>query len=158
MENEKILLERHRKRDYTVRYESKRYFWAGAKGNIISKVYVPREVYDYLAMSTSCLKNGELIVSANTPKELKEELDNEIYEKEEQEANSLTREDVEKILKGNMASMKSALEKVTSFSAKQFVLDVAKEMKLSNVNKQKFIKDWYGTELPLEDLFELDEE
>ena len=109
-------------------------------------------------MSTNCLKNGELIVSANTPKELKEELDNEIYEKEEQEANSLTREDVEKILKGNMASMKSALEKVTSFSAKQFVLDVAKEMKLSNVNKQKFIKDWYGTELPLEDLFELDEE
>jgi hypothetical protein len=158
MENQKVLLERHRKRDYTVRFENKRYFWAGAKGNIISKVLVPREVYDYLAMSSNCLKNGELIVSANTPKELKEDLDSEIYEKEEQEANALTRDDVEKILKGNMAYMKSALEKITSFSTKQFVLDVAKDMKLSNVNKQKFIKDWYGTELSLEDLFELDEE
>lgn len=54
--------------------------------------------------------------------------------------------------------MKSALEKITSFSTKQFVLDIAKEMKISNVNKQKFLKDWYGTDLPLEDLFELDEE
>lgn len=158
MENEKILLERHRKRDYTVRFEGKRYFWAGAKGNIISKVSVPREVYDYLAMSTNCLTNGELIVSSTTSKDLKEELDNEIYEREKLEANSLTREEVEKILKGNMAYMKSSLEKVTSFSTKQFVLDVAKEIKISNVNKQKFIKDWYGTELPLEDLFELDEE
>lgn len=158
MENQKVLLERHRKREYTVRFENKRYFWAGAKGNIISKVLVPREVYDYLAMSTNCLKNGELIVSSNTPKELKEELDNEIYEKDEQEANALTREDVEKILKSTLPSMKVALEKITSFSTKQFILDIAKEIKISNVNKQKFIKDWYGTELPLEDLFELDEE
>lgn len=158
MENQKVLLERHRKREYTVRFENKRYFWAGAKGNIISKVYVPREVYDYLAMSTNCLKNGELIISSNTPTELKEELDNEIYEKDEQEANALTREDVEKILKGSLPNMKTALEKITSFSTKQFILDIAKEIKISNVNKQKFIKDWYGTELPLEDLFELDEE
>ena len=158
MENQKVLLERHRKRDYTVRFENKRYFWAGAKGNIISKVLVPREVYDYLAMSSNCFKNGELIVSPTLPEEFREELNSEIYEREEHEANSLTRGDVEKILKGNMAYMKSALEKITSFSTKQFVLDIAKEMKISNVNKQKFLKDWYGTDLLLEDLFELDEE
>lgn len=158
MENQKVLLERHKKRDYTVRYEGKRWFWSGAKGDIISKVLVPREVYDFLAMSTNCIKNGELIPSKSMPEELREELYSEVYEIEEQEANALTREDVEKILKGNMSYLKSSLEKITSFSTKQFVLDVAKEIKITNVNKQKFIKDWYGTELPLEDLFEIDVE
>lgn len=152
---EKIILERHRKRDYTVRFEGKRYFWASAKGNIISKVVVPREVYDYLAMSTTCFKDGELILSKDVSNELREELENEIYEKDEHEANSLTREDVEKILKGNLAYMKSNLEKITSKSTKQFVLDTAKELQISNVNKQKFIKEWYETELPLEDLFDI---
>lgn len=154
---EKIILERHRRRDYTVRFEGKRYFWASAKGNIISKVAVPREVYDYLAMSTNCFKNGELIISRDISEELKEELENEIYEKEEHLANSLTREDVEKILKGTIPNLKSNLEKITAPSTKQFVLDIAKELKITNVNKQKFIKEWYGTELPLEDLFEIGE-
>lgn len=158
MENEKILLERHKKRDYTVRYDNKRYYWADAKGQIVAKVGVPREVYDYLNMSTNCLKNGELILSKNISPELKEDLESEMYEKEEQEANSLTREEVEKILKGNMNYMKTSLEKVTSMTTKQFVLDIAKEIKLNNSNKQKFIKDWYGTEMSLEDLFEIGEE
>lgn len=154
MDNERVLLERHKSRDYTVRYDNKRYFWSGSKGNIISKVYVPREVYDYLAMSTNCLKKGELIVSKDTPKELKEDLDNEIYEKEECEANSLTREDVEKMLKGSASNIKKALDKITSFTTKQFVLDVAKDMKIDNSSKQKLIRDWYGTELSIEELFE----
>lgn len=154
MENERVLLERHKGRDYTVRYDNKRYFWSGAKGNIVSKVYVPREVYDYLAMSTNCFKKGELIISKSTPKELKEDLDNEIYEREEFEANSLTREDVEKILKGNTSSIKKSLDKITSFSTKQFVLDVARDMKIDNSSKQKLIRDWYGTELSIEELFE----
>lgn len=153
---EKIILERHRKRDYTVNFNGKRYYWASAKGTIVSKVSVPREVYDYLAMSTNCFKHGELIISKTISPELKEELKEEIYEKEEQEANSLTRDDVEKLLKGNIKNMETELEKVTSDSTKRFVLDIAKEIKISNVNKQKFIKDWMGTELPLEDLFDIE--
>lgn len=153
---EKIILERHKKRDYTVWHDGKRYYWASAKGSIVSKVPVPRTTYDYLAMSTNCFKNGELIIAKMNAPELVEELKEEIYEKEEQEANSLTREEVEKILKGTIPAMKSELEKITSETTKTFVLDVAKEIKINNATKQKFLKDWIGTELPLEDLFEME--
>lgn len=154
--DEKVILERHKKADYTVWHDGKRYYWAGAKGHVISQVPVPREVYDYLAMSTGCLKNGELIISKKLAPELQEELNDEIFEKEEQEANSLTRDDIEKLLKGTIPQLKAGLDKITSETTKQFVLDVAKEIKLSNANKQKLIKDWLGTELPIEDLFEME--
>lgn len=155
---EKIILERHKKRDYTVWFDKKKYFWASAKGNIVSKVNVPREVYDYLAMSTNCFKNGELILAKATSPELTEELVDEIFEREQQEANSLTREEVEKILKGTVKAMEEELSKITSDTTKTFVLDVAKEIKMSNANKQKFIRDWIGTEISIEDLFEVDAE
>lgn len=151
---EKIILERHKKRDYTVWFDKKKYFWASAKGNIVSKVNVSREVYDYLAMSTNCFKNGELILASTTSPELTEELVDEIFEKELQEANSLTREQVEKILKGTVKGMEEELAKITSDTTKTFVLDVAKEMKITNANKQKFIRDWMGTEISIEDLFD----
>ena len=154
---EKVILERHKKREYIVWHEGKRYFWAAAKGSIISKVPVPRATYDYLAMSTNCFKNGELLIGQVNSPELVEELKEEIFEKEEQEANSLTREEVEKMLKGSIPAMKEGLEKITSETTKVFVMDIAKEIKINNATKQKALKEWFGTELPTEDLFETEE-
>lgn len=153
---DKIILERHKKSDYSVWHDAKRYFWAGSKGNIVSKVNVPREVYDYLAMSTDCFKDGELILGTNLNPELKEELKEEIFEKEETDANSLTKEDIEKFLKGTIPAMKAELDKITSDSTKQFVLDVAKELKINNASKQKMIKEWYGfgEEISIEEIFD----
>ena len=56
MDNDKVVLARYRKGDYVVNDPTtrKRYFWAGSKGNMISKLSVPRETFDWLAMSTTC--------------------------------------------------------------------------------------------------------
>ena len=49
--------------------------------------------------------------------------------------------------------MTSELEKVTSDSTKRFVYEVAKEIELESSAKQKFIKEWLGTQLTIEELF-----
>lgn len=150
---EKVVLERHKASEYVVNYENKAYVWAGSKGKIISKKEVPYSVYEYLTMFTHCFKDGELIVQAKTEKE-KEELLEDFYEKDEYEANALKKDEVIKLLQGNLNKMKSELNKITSQTTKQFVIDVAKEIKIENSNKQKFLKEWIGSELSIEDIFE----
>lgn len=149
-----VILERHKPSEYVVNHEGKRYVWAGSKGNKVGTRTVASEVFDYLSMFTTCFIDGELVISAKTPnaKEIKEEM----YGKEEYEANALTKEEVITILKGNMKKMESELKKITSESTKKYVLDVAKEIKLDNYNKQKFIKEWIGYELSIEDLFDIE--
>lgn len=153
---ESILLERHHKSEFTVNYEGKRYVWAGSKGNMISKKAVPRDVYDYLAMFTTTFKDGELIISESQPKETVEELKDNMYEKEDYEANALTKDTVIKILKGTVKNMEKELNKITSDTTKRFVLSVAKEIGLDNFTKQKFIKEWLGFSASIEELFDMD--
>ena len=52
MDNDKVVLARYRKGDYVVNDPTtrKRYFWAGSKGNMISKLSVPRETFDWSEM------------------------------------------------------------------------------------------------------------
>lgn len=146
-----ITLERHKKSEYVVNHEGKRYAWAGAKGNLVGKKDVPTGVYDYLQMFTSCFSDGELIVKAR--KDEDQSLLADMYEKDKYDVNGLTQEQVVAILKGTIKNMEAELGKVTSSTTKQFVLQVAKEIKLDNATKQKFIKEWLGSELPIEDLF-----
>ena len=40
---------------------------------------------------------------------------------------------------------------------KRFVLDVAKEIKIESAAKQRFIKEWLGTELTIEELFPVEQ-
>ena len=63
---EKVTLVRYKNTDYTVNYENKRYFWAGSRGNIVSKKDVPLDVYEWLAMNTYTLRNGELVLDKST--------------------------------------------------------------------------------------------
>ena len=149
---EKVILERHKVGDYIINFENKSYIVPSSKGNIIGKKEVPYSVYEYLTMFTTCFKDGELVISAKDEKE-KEELLEDFYGKEEYEVNALTKEEVSKLLSGNLKKMEAELNKITSDTTKRFILDVAKEIKIENATKQRFIKEWLGLELPIEDIF-----
>lgn len=148
---EKVILARYKNTDYTVNYENKRYLWAGSRGNIVSKKEVPLEVYEWLTMNTTAIKKGELVLDKSN--ENIEELKENIYEIEEYEVNSISKEEIKKLLEGNYKKMESEFKKITVDSTKRFILDVAREIKLESAAKQKFIKEWMGTELTIEELF-----
>ncbi|EGT3606916.1 hypothetical protein FKF97_10965 [Clostridium perfringens] len=150
---EQVILERHRPTPYTVNYENKKYEWLGSKNGVPSTKKVKREVYDFLAMGTSALESGKLILGKIMSEELKEELLEEIPDVEKYEINALTKEDVEKMLKGNLKTMEKAFSEIEESSTKQFIYKIAKEMKIENSNKQKMIKDLIGSDLSIEELF-----
>ena len=151
---EKVILARHKSTDYTVKYENKKYVWAGSRGNIISRKEIPYDVYEWLTMHTLTLRNGELVLDKANEKI--EELKENIYEIEEYEVNSISKEEIKKILEGNFKKMESELKKITADSTKRFVLDVAREIGLESSAKQKFLKEWLGTELTIEELFPME--
>lgn len=153
MEEKNIILERHKSNSYTVIHpETKRkYTWAGCKGSRVGSRAIPEEVYNYLADFTTCFSKGELIISPKNSEV--EELKNELTDIEEYENNAMSKDDVIALLKGNMKKMEAELNKVTSATTKKFVMEVAKEIKLENSSKQKFLKEWTGSKLSIEDLF-----
>lgn len=151
---ESVVLIRNKNIPYTVNYEGKRYLWAGSKGTMISKKPVPIEVYDYLASFTSTFQNGDLVVdpASEQAKELKDNiLDTEAYE-----VNGISKDEVIELLKGNLKKMESEFNKITSDSTKRFVMSIAKEIKVTNSTKQKFLKDWTGNTLSIEDIFDIE--
>lgn len=149
---ENVLLERHRLGNYIINHEGKSYIIPGSKGSIVGKKEVPYSVYEYLTMFTTCFKNGELLIVAKD-EDQKEALLENMYESEDYKINGLTKEEVTAILQGNYKKMESELNKITNNSTKSFVLEVAKEIKISSAAKQKFIKDWVGSTLSIEDIF-----
>ena len=140
---EKVVLARYKNTDYTVNYENKRYVWYGSKGNIISKKEVPIDIYEWLTMHTYTFQNGELVLDSSN--ENLEELKENIYEIDEYKVNSISKEDIAKLLNGNFKKMESELNKIEADSTKRFVLDVAREIGLESAAKQRFIKEWLGT-------------
>ena len=152
---EKVILARYKQSDITVSYENKRYVWAGSKGDIVSKKAIPVEAYEWLASQTSTLKDGELVLDKSN--ENIEELKENIYEIEEYEVNSLSKEEIKKLLEGNIKKMKAELEKIEVETTKSFIMSVAREIKLESSAKQKFLKEWLGTELTIEELFPVEE-
>lgn len=148
---EKVVLARYKNTDYTVNYENKRYVWYGSKGSIISKREVPMDVYEWLTMNTFALQNGELVLDSSN--ENLEELKENIYEIEEYEVNSISKDDIAKLLNGNFKKMESELNKIEADSTKRFVLEVAREIGLESSAKQRFRKEWLGSELTIEELF-----
>lgn len=148
---EKVTLLRHRGTEYVVNYENKKYVWPPSKGNIISKKDVPMDVYEWLTSYTTAFRFGELVLDKTN--ENIDELKEHIYEIEDYEVNSISKDEIKKILEGNFKKMESELNKIKLDSTKRFVLDVAKEIKIESAAKQRFIKEWLGTELTIEELF-----
>ena len=157
MDNDKVVLARYRKGDYVVNDPTtrKRYFWAGSKGNMISKLSVPRETFDWLAMSTTCLSKSSLVVVEDKDKE---EL-NYTTDLEQLTNNVHTREEIEKILTGNYKAMEKKLNEITNVDEKKFVLEVAKELKIDSSTKRAFIVKWAGIEgLSTDEIFSSEDE
>ena len=149
---EKVVLERRKNTKYTVNFENKKYVWAGSKGTMANKKEVPSDLYDYLAMFTTCLKKGELVLVEKTDED-KERVE-QLPDKDEYLANSLSKEKIIEILKSkSIKVMQTELNKVTADSTKRFVLEIAKEIKLENANKRLFIKEWLGSDLSTDELF-----
>lgn len=151
MEENKIKLARYRHTDYTVNYENKHYQWSGCKGKNIDIKPIPEEVVDYLQMNTLCFSKGELVIVKED--ELSEAKIENIEDKEIYEANTHTREEIVSILEGNINKMKSELNKITNKNEKEFVLAVAKEIKLDSSTKRQFIADWLETKMDTDLLF-----
>ena len=152
---EKVTLLRHRGTEYVVNYENKKYVWPPSKGNIISKRDVPMDVYEWLTSYTTAFRFGELVLDKTN--ENIDELKEHIYEIEDYEANSISKDEIKKILEGNFKKMESELNKIKLDSTKRFVLDVAKEIKIESAAKQRFIKEWLGTEFTIEELFPVEQ-
>lgn len=152
---EKVTLLRHRGTEYVVNYENKKYVWPPSRGNIVSKKDVPMDVYEWLTSYTTAFRFGELVLDETN--ENIDELKEHIYEIEDYEVNSISKGDIKKILEGNFKKMESELNKIKLDSTKRFVLDVAKEIKIESAAKQRFIKEWLGTELTIEELFPVEQ-
>ena len=152
---EKVTLLRHRGTEYVVNYENKKYVWPPSRGNVVSKKDVPMDVYEWLTSYTTAFRFGELVLDKTN--ENIDELKERIYEIEEYEANSISKDEIKKILEGNFKKMESELNKIKLDSTKRFVLDVAKEIKIESAAKQRFIKEWLGTELTIEELFPVEQ-
>lgn len=134
-----IKLERRRNIPYTINHSALKggtITFSGAKNGKTDKKDVPEEVVDYLAMSTSCFQTGSLYIVTD---EVREDM-----VEEEALKNSHTIEEVEKILNGNTNKMKSELSKIECQDEKDFIISVAKNMKLDSSAKQTFICDWAG--------------
>lgn len=151
----KVTLLRHRGTEYVVNYENKKYVWPPSKGNVVSKKDVPVDVYEWLTSYTTAFRFGELVLDKTN--ENIDELKEHIYEIEDYEVNSISKDEIKKILEGNFKKMESELNKIKLDSTKRFVLDVAKEIKIESAAKQRFIKEWLGTELTIEELFPVEQ-
>lgn len=151
-----IKVARDRVAGYTVNYDGsgtgnvKSYNWTGSKGNRIDIKAIPEEVIEWLNMNSVCFKEGELRIIEDT-KEAKEVVSN-IDNVDEYKTNAISKEEVIKILQGNINKMKSELKKITNKDTKQFVVEVAKEINLDSNAKLTFLAEWI--DVPKDILFE----
>lgn len=146
--SEIVKLTRKRPTEYVVNYNNGikniPYKWAGATSKKEHTIPVPREVFDWLNMSTKAIKSGALAIAKDEP--LKDEIINEIVDVEEYQANSHSRDEIIALLKGNLNKMKKELETITSKQEKTFIKQIADELKASedgfNTTKYEFINNW----------------
>lgn len=115
---------------------------------------LPHEVVDWLLMNSVTFSEGELVIVEDSD-EAKEIISN-IDDTEKYENNTHSREEIVKILEGNFMKMKSELGKITVLQEKQYVVDLAKEIKLDSSSKQKYLADWL--DVPVDILFVDDNE
>lgn len=146
-----IKLGRYRMIPYTVRWEGRTmpYEWAGMKGDRVDIKSVPEELIQYLEMSTSCFRDGELKIIEDT-EEIKEMVEN-LPDKEEYLANTMSKEDIVKLLNGNYKKLENELKAMSKDSISN-IIDIAKEIKLDSSAKQKILAD--AIKVPFDILFE----
>lgn len=158
-----VLLERVGFTDYTINFhnpvtgERESYtFPAFVKGSSRKRqVEVSMDCYYYLKDETSCFRNGALKIIEKTERD-KELVEEVIQTSPEYLVNSMTGEEIEKLLKSNISAKKlqEKLAEITSNGERQLVVETAKNMKLSNFNKLRAIVDaFYGEDTDVEAIF-----
>lgn len=144
MAEKMIKVSRYRDGEYTVNYMMNgrpvAYKWAGSKGNKIDTKDIPEYVVDWLIMSTTAIKNGSLVIEKD---EASKEIKNISYEDDIADVVH-TREEIEAILKSAITKMKAELNKITNETEKDFIVNVAQEMKIDSVGKREFLAEWMG--------------
>lgn len=153
MAEKTINISRYRGGDYTVNYDNNSrlmtYKWTGSKGDRIDTKAIPDYVVDWLIVGTNAIKNGSLVIEQD---ENSKEIVENINYKEEIKSVVHTRAEIEKILKGNTNTMKSRLNAITNENEKNFVIDVAQDMKIDSMAKREFLSEWTGIDMNM--LFE----
>ena len=145
MDEKLIKVARNRNYPFKVNYymsngNIKTFEWAGSKGNKVDIKPIPEEVVQHLIMNTIAFTDGELYIieDTETAKEIVTNID------EQYKLNAHTKEEIIKLLEGNINKMKSELGKVTVKEEKMFVIDVAKEIKLDSASKRDWLAEWIG--------------
>lgn len=145
MSEKTIKVSRYRDGDYSVNYNMSgrlvSYKWAGSQGNKIDTKEIPEYVVDWLIMSTTAIKNGSLVIEKDEAS--KEIIKNIGYENDTKDVVH-TREEIETILKSAITKMKAELNKITNQTEKDFIINVAQEIKIDSVGKREFLAEWMG--------------
>ncbi|MBS4747531.1 hypothetical protein [Bacillus altitudinis] len=147
---EKVKLGRYRNTSYFVGYTgdgaNKQYTWAGSKNGKVDVKEVPRELVDWLTMSTVCFDKGELVLIEEN--EESKEIQDSINDVETYVNNTHTKEEIEAMIKSStVPQLKKKLAEITVEAEKQFVIDVASEFS-DDIAKGKLtvLADWMGVE------------
>ncbi len=145
MSEKTVRVSRYRNGDYVVNYDVGgrlvTYKWAGCRGNRIDTKEIPAYVVDWLIMNTNAINNGSLVIEKDEDsKEIRENINYEEVTK----YSTHTRQEIETLLKGNYNRMKSQLNQITNKSEKEFIINVAQDLKLDSVAKREFLSDWIG--------------
>ncbi|PKR82854.1 hypothetical protein [Heyndrickxia camelliae] len=144
---DKVKLARHRNTSYFVRYtadgSNRQWSWAGSRNGKVDVKEVPKEVVEWLQMNSICFDKGELVIVEDN--ETTKEIKDGIVEIDTYENNTHSKEEIEKLLNGNINKMKAELKKITVDSEKQFVIEVASSLK-DDLTKGKldFLSEWMG--------------
>lgn len=139
-----VKLERLINQEYIVNYplpngQYKTYKWDRARVGRKSIQEVPDEVFDWLKYNTVTLTSGKLVVVDDKEKET-EILD--MVEDVEEFINKLySIEEITKLLNGTDKALKAELDKITDSNVVKLFIDVAKDVKLDSVKKQKMLAD-----------------
>lgn len=167
MEDKKVLVEYDGIPAFKVNYNNpytgkpERYVFPAYKAGSKRKrtMEITEECYYFLKDETSTFKEGILrIVTEEAPEPIKEE--QVAYEQEvidttpEYEDNAITKEEIEKIMKGNKATMVKRLSKIESSMQKQYVVEMIKELKIKNIDKlREVVRLFYGEEMDVDFIF-----
>ncbi|MEK4049934.1 hypothetical protein [Bacillus sp. FSL K6-2839] len=147
---EKVKLARYRNTSYFVGYTGdgalKQYNWAGSKNGKVDVKEVPRELVDWLAMSSVCFDKGELVLIEEN--EESKEIQDSINDVETYVNNTHTKEEIETLIKSStIPQLKKKLAEITVDAEKQFVIDVASEFSEEIPSgKLKAMAEWMGVE------------
>lgn len=167
MEDKKILIAHNGMHKYVINFynqitnKNEKYVFPeykhGSKRN--RNQYISEACYYYLKDETSAFKTGKLkVVTEDVPDEIKDvqvQAENEVVDTTpEYEDNVLTREDIEKLMRGRIQNIKQRLEKVETSTQKEFIIATIKDLGITNVEKlREVVRVLYGSEMEFEYVF-----